>query len=110
MCIFQNFFLNRFSFEPFLFSDFSADAFYGAALEAVRCMRQRELRLALQRAAVSAEHDWADRVPTYLALFHSISGLLEGSAQYTFLAREQHTLDTIRPQETTLLPAMQILS
>lgn len=96
--------------DSFLFSNFSADAFYGAALEAVRCMRQRELRLALQRSAVSAEHDWADRVPTYLALFHSISGLLEGSGQYTFLAREQRTLDAIRPHETGLVPAFQTLN
>jgi len=74
-----------------LFGKFSSTALRDVIGLALFIFSDRKVRKALISQAVLAEHDWSDRVPTYLALLQHISGALN----YAHLSERQRLLKKI---------------
>lgn len=84
--------------NAFLFQDYSAIAFCDAALIALDYLSDPEHRQELSRQAAQAQHDWADRVPKYTALFQNSLGALCPRDGYRYLSTKRSLVDSARPR------------
>jgi len=81
--------------NAFLFDEYSKDALERTLLKALSVLNDDLSRERLVRQAVSAEHDWQNRLGKYLALFQHATGVLQGNSFKHLLARSE-VLATIR--------------
>jgi starch synthase len=82
--------------NSFLFKDYDPREFYRVINQALKIFYNSEDYAKLMINASEAEHDWADRLPSYLALFRFIAGVSEPFRRYAFLESEVSLVEAIR--------------
>lgn len=82
--------------NSFLFKEYDPKEFYRVINQALKFFYRSDDYGKLMINASEAEHDWADRLPSYLALFRFIAGVSEPFRRYPFLESEVSLVEASR--------------
>jgi starch synthase len=82
--------------NSFLFKEYDPIEFHRVVTKALKIFYSGTEYDRLVLNAAEAEHDWSDRIPSYLALFRFIAGVSEPFRRYSFLADEVLLVEAIR--------------